>query len=188
MMVKIENGSTEQIQELGLKGAYLCDMARMGLSVPPGFIIPTSACRDFYNRGRSVPDELLDEIKQNLIELEAKTGRTYGGGEKPLLLSVRSGAPVPMPGMMDTLLNLGVVQEKMNDLEGARDTYLRSLRADPSSANTYYNLAVLYWKQGNWAEVVRAFKRMLEINPGDIRARQYLPAAMAKLKAAQQKE
>ncbi|HEY4408413.1 MAG TPA: pyruvate, phosphate dikinase [Acidimicrobiia bacterium] len=91
----------------GGKGAGLARMTTGGLPVPPGFIITTEACGRYKEAGR-LPDRLLAEALDHLTELEAATGRTFGGGSLPLLVSVRSGAPVSMPGMMDTVLNLGL--------------------------------------------------------------------------------
>ncbi|HEV7862156.1 MAG TPA: pyruvate, phosphate dikinase, partial [Acidimicrobiia bacterium] len=93
----------------GGKGAGLARMTLGGLPVPPGFVITTEACRRFKeNGGGDLPDGLLAEVLDHLADLEAATLRTFGGGPKPLLVSVRSGAPVSMPGMMDTVLNLGL--------------------------------------------------------------------------------
>jgi pyruvate, orthophosphate dikinase len=91
---------------LGGKGAGLARMTQAGLPVPDGFIISTRACRDVA--GSRLPAGLLGEIRARLAELERRTGKTFGGGPVPLLVSVRSGAPVSMPGMMDTVLNLGL--------------------------------------------------------------------------------
>ncbi|MDQ1501903.1 MAG: pyruvate, orthophosphate dikinase, partial [Actinomycetota bacterium] len=91
----------------GGKGAGLARMTVGGLPVPPGFVITTEACRRFTEDGR-LPDGLVRGALDHLADLEAATGRTFGGGPKPLLVSVRSGAPVSMPGMMDTVLNLGL--------------------------------------------------------------------------------
>jgi len=92
---------------LGGKGANLAEMARIGMPVPPGFIVTTEACNHFLNRGEGLWPELKTEITDNLRLLEQQTGRIFGG-ERPLLLSVRSGAVASMPGMMDTVLNLGL--------------------------------------------------------------------------------
>ncbi|MFQ5382249.1 MAG: pyruvate, phosphate dikinase, partial [Dehalococcoidia bacterium] len=92
---------------LGGKGAGLCEMTRIGLPVPPGFVVTTEACRRFLDDGR-LPPGLVDEIHEHISLLEKGTGRLFGGGEKPLLVAVRSGAAVSMPGMMDTILNLGL--------------------------------------------------------------------------------
>ncbi len=92
---------------LGSKGANLAEMARIGMPVPPGFIVTTEACNHFLSRGEGLWPELKTEITDNLQLLEQQTGRIFGG-ERPLLLSVRSGAVASMPGMMDTVLNLGL--------------------------------------------------------------------------------
>lgn len=135
MIVRIEDGSLEQVEALGLKGAYLCDMARMGFDVPPGFIIPTRMCKEFFERGGKISGEVFDDIKGHLSALEEKTGRRYGGSSRPLLVSVRSGAAVPMPGMMDTLLNLGMTPvtfqallEETGDPRFVYSSYCRFIR------------------------------------------------------------
>ena len=92
---------------LGGKGAGLARMTQAGLPVPDGFIVSTRACRRYLSDA-AVPAGLTDEIDERLGELERRTGKTFGGGPRPLLVSVRSGAPVSMPGMMDTVLNLGL--------------------------------------------------------------------------------
>ncbi len=97
---------------LGGKGANLAEMTNAGLPVPPGFIVTTEACNAFYANDRQAPDGLWDEVRAAMERLEVETGKTFGGGgENPLLVSVRSGSPVSMPGMMDTILNLGLTDE-----------------------------------------------------------------------------
>jgi pyruvate,orthophosphate dikinase len=93
---------------LGGKGAGLAEMTKLGLPVPPGFIITTDICEKFYEAGRRLPDGLMDEVRKSIRKLEALTGKKLGDAANPLLVSVRSGAPVSMPGMMDTILNLGL--------------------------------------------------------------------------------
>jgi pyruvate, orthophosphate dikinase len=95
------------VDRLGGKGAGLARMTQQGLRVPPGYVIGTEACRSFLAE-KAVPAGLVDEVFSRLAELERATGKVFGGGPLPLLLSVRSGAPVSMPGMMDTILNLGL--------------------------------------------------------------------------------
>ena len=95
------------VDRLGGKGAGLARMTQQGLRVPPGYVVSTDACRR-YLATASLPDGLVGELFEQLAALEASTGKTFGGGPVPLLLSVRSGAPVSMPGMMDTILNLGL--------------------------------------------------------------------------------
>ncbi|MCC5790251.1 MAG: hypothetical protein JJT75_11495 [Opitutales bacterium] len=93
---------------LGGKGDSLSAMTKAGLPVPPGFTLTTASCRAFYEGGESWPEGLDDEVRKNLQKLEERTGRQFGKGARPLFVSVRSGAAVSMPGMMDTLLNCGI--------------------------------------------------------------------------------
>jgi len=104
-------GSAQMKKLLGGKGANLAEMTRLGLPVPPGFTITTEACNDYYRKGEKISAELKEEVFFALGELERLTGKTLGSEDNPLLLSVRSGAYFSMPGMMDTILNLG-----LNDL------------------------------------------------------------------------
>jgi pyruvate,orthophosphate dikinase len=120
---------------LGGKGAGLAEMTRLGLPVPPGFIITTEICEKFYEAGRRMPDGLMDEVRMSIRRLEDLTGKRFGDCENPLLVSVRSGAPVSMPGMMDTILNLGLNDETVEGLakqsgkpEFAWDTYRRFIQ------------------------------------------------------------
>ncbi|KAJ1262828.1 hypothetical protein BS78_09G139800 [Paspalum vaginatum] len=96
---------------LGGKGANLAEMASIGLSVPPGFTVSTEACQQYQEAGRSLPQGLWDEIMEGLVWVEEYMGARLGDPQRPLLLSVRSGAAVSMPGMMDTVLNLGLNDE-----------------------------------------------------------------------------
>jgi pyruvate,orthophosphate dikinase len=98
------------VESLGGKGAGLVRMTRDGLRVPPGCVITTGACH-VYLEQRTLPDGLVEEIRARVGGIEAATGKTFGAGPEPLLLSVRSGAPVSMPGMMDTVLNLGLSRD-----------------------------------------------------------------------------
>lgn len=93
---------------LGGKGANLAEMTRLGLPVPPGFVVTTTACNDYYLQGKTLTEELKAQVSKALALLEKETGKNLGGQENPLLLSVRSGAYYSMPGMMDTILNLGL--------------------------------------------------------------------------------
>jgi pyruvate,orthophosphate dikinase len=125
-------GRAEWRELLGGKGANLAEMARMEIPVPPGFTITTSACRDFQKSG-GLSDELLQEVEASIRWLEETTGKKFGAAENPLLVSVRSGAPTSMPGMMDTVLNLGLSGESVKGLERratrrfALDSYRRLL-------------------------------------------------------------
>ena len=103
-----EEGSKEQKFLLGGKGANLAEMTKLGLPVPPGFTITTEACNAYMDAGDVMPDGLMDEVAEARTALEAKTGKRLGDPEDPLLVSVRSGAAFSMPGMMDTVLNLGL--------------------------------------------------------------------------------
>ena len=108
------NGSMREL--LGGKGANLAEMTRLGMPVPMGFTITTEACTDYYESGKKISDEIEKEIFTYLEKLEAITGKEFGNPENPLLLSVRSGARASMPGMMDTILNLGLNDEVVEGL------------------------------------------------------------------------
>ena len=101
-------GSADQKDLLGGKGANLAEMTRMGLPVPPGFTITTEACRAWMEADHEMPPGLMDEVRQAVAALEEQTGLAFGDPTRPLLVSVRSGAKFSMPGMMDTILNLGL--------------------------------------------------------------------------------
>ena len=101
---------------LGGKGANLAEMCNLSLPVPPGFTMTTEACDHFNKRGSKWPAELNKQVERNIAKLEKLTGKTFGHGDNPLLVSVRSGAAVSMPGMMDTVLNLGLNEETMQSL------------------------------------------------------------------------
>ncbi|MGD0967661.1 MAG: pyruvate, phosphate dikinase [Candidatus Aquilonibacter sp.] len=103
-----DEGDGSMTDLLGGKGAGLAEMTRAGLPVPQGFIITTQACLDFYRAGRTYPSGLDAQVEQSMRELEQRTGKRFGDAADPLLVSVRSGARVSMPGMMDTILNLGL--------------------------------------------------------------------------------
>lgn len=109
-------GKAEMKGLLGGKGANLAEMTNIGLPVPPGFTVTTEACIDYYNNDRALPPGLEDEIKVKLGELERVTQKKFGDVHSPLLVSVRSGAAVSMPGMMDTILNLGLNDETIKGL------------------------------------------------------------------------
>lgn len=106
-----EEGSKEMKTLLGGKGANLAEMKKIGLPVPDGFTITTEACNAYYDAGKAISSEIVNEIEQHLKHLEEKTRKQLGNPEKPLLVSVRSGAFHSMPGMMDTVLNLGLNDE-----------------------------------------------------------------------------
>ncbi|MGZ3539487.1 MAG: PEP/pyruvate-binding domain-containing protein, partial [Thermodesulfobacteriota bacterium] len=101
---------------LGGKGAGLAEMTRMGLPVPPGFIVTTEACLDYYESKKRLPKDLMEEVGENLKKIEEKTGKKFGSAQNPLFFSVRSGAAISMPGMMDTILNLGLNDKTLEGL------------------------------------------------------------------------
>lgn len=111
-----KEGKKEMKSLLGGKGANLAEMTNLGLSVPPGFTVTTEACIEFYNQNKEISDELMNEIKENVAIVEGQLGKKFADKEQPLLFSVRSGAVVSMPGMMDTILNLGLNDETVQGL------------------------------------------------------------------------
>jgi pyruvate,orthophosphate dikinase len=112
-------GSGKMKDELGGKGAGLAEMTNAGLPVPPGFTIQTEACREYMRQG-SVSAEVDDQINEALTRLEQLQGQKLGAGTNPLLVSVRSGAKFSMPGMMDTVLNLGLNDQSTDALAKAQ--------------------------------------------------------------------
>src|SRR5204862_1273160 len=127
-------GDKDQKDMLGGKGANLAEMTNLGLPVPPGFTISTEACRAYLEAG-DLPDGLADEIDEHLASLEKEMGRRLGEPGDPLLVSVRSGAAVSMPGMMETVLNVGLndesvrgLTEQSSDERFAMDSYRRLLQ------------------------------------------------------------
>ncbi len=127
-----EEGDGNNKGLLGGKGAGLAEMTRAGLPVPPGFVVTTEACNAFYRDGKSFPGGMWEQVVEGLRRVEEKTGKKFGDAENPLLVSVRSGAPFSMPGMMDTVLNLGLNEQTVQglaaqtgDLRFALDAYRR---------------------------------------------------------------
>ncbi len=132
---QFEEGSGQMREILGGKGAGLSEMAHMGIPVPPGFTISTEVCKYYYDHNHQYPEQLDDEVKSHLQQLETKTEKGFGNPQNPLLVSVRSGAVASMPGMMDTILNLGlndvIVKEWGKDPSKERfvfDSYRRLLQ------------------------------------------------------------
>ncbi len=127
-----DEGSGKDRKVLGGKGAGLCEMTQIGLPVPPGFVITTEVCTKYYTGGKRLPAGLMAQVKKNIKRIEAKTGKGWNSKENPLLVSVRSGAAISMPGMMDTILNLGLndrtvegLAKKSNNPRFAWDSYRR---------------------------------------------------------------
>ena len=128
-------GDATMRNTLGGKGANLAEMTKLGLPVPQGFTITTDACTQYYEDGRKINDEIMEQIMEAIVKMEEITGKKFGDKENPLLVSVRSGARASMPGMMDTILNLGlnetvveVLAEKSNNPRWAWDCYRRFIQ------------------------------------------------------------
>ncbi|MEY8297657.1 MAG: pyruvate, phosphate dikinase [Emergencia timonensis] len=114
-------GSKDMRSLLGGKGANLAEMTKIGLPVPFGFTVTTEACNKYYEENKTIADEIIDEIHEKMAELENVTGKKFGDTENPLLVSVRSGSVFSMPGMMDTILNLGLNDETVITLSNLTD-------------------------------------------------------------------
>ncbi|MBI4983810.1 MAG: pyruvate, phosphate dikinase, partial [Rhodocyclales bacterium] len=110
-----EEGDGKNKMLMGGKGANLCEMTQIGLNVPPGFTVTTEACLAYLEKSQ-LPDTVWDEVKTHMVALEKKTGKGFGSAENPLLVSVRSGSSMSMPGMMDTVLNLGLNDSSLKGL------------------------------------------------------------------------
>ena len=104
-------GNANMRELLGGKGANLAEMTNIGLPVPQGFTITTEACTQYYEDNREINPDIMAEINEYIVKMEEITGKKFGDKENPLLVSVRSGARASMPGMMDTILNLGLLQK-----------------------------------------------------------------------------
>ena len=117
LLLAFASGDDSMVDLLGGKGAHLAEMTGLGLPVPPGFTITTEACRRFLETG-SVPDELPDLVSDAVRQLEAESGRLLGSVDNPLLVSVRSGGKFSMPGMMETVLNVGLTDGSLPALAG----------------------------------------------------------------------
>ena len=130
-----KEGDAGMRELLGGKGANLAEMTKIGLPVPQGFTITTEACTQYYEDGKTINDEIREQIDAHILKMEEITGKKFGDHENPLLVSVRSGARASMPGMMDTILNLGlnedvvrVLAEKSNNPRWAWDCYRRFIQ------------------------------------------------------------
>src|SRR5258705_9835979 len=128
----LEEGPGDDKSLLGGKGAGLCEMTRAGLPVPPGLIVTTEACNAFFENDKNFPDGMWEQVKEGLKKIGEKVGKHFGDGKNPVLVSVRSGAAFSMPGMMDTVLNLGLneetvkgLAEQTGDLRFSLDAYRR---------------------------------------------------------------
>ncbi len=150
-------GKSEMRDLLGGKGANLAEMANLGLPVPPGFTVTTEVCTAFYANGRKYPAELAAQVDAALAHIEAIAGRKFGDTTDPLLVSVRSGARASMPGMMDTVLNLGLndhtveaLAKSAGDDRFARDSYRRFIQM--------YSNVVLDIEHHNFEEILEEYK------------------------------
>ncbi|MDP3387383.1 MAG: pyruvate, phosphate dikinase [Eubacteriales bacterium] len=130
-----KEGNASMKKTLGGKGANLSEMTNIGLPVPPGMTITTEACLEFYKNGKKLTQEIIDQLHDNLKVVEETMGKRFGDSENPLLVSVRSGAAVSMPGMMDTILNLGLndiavigLAKKTGNERFAYDSYRRFIQ------------------------------------------------------------
>ena len=150
-------GKAEMRDLLGGKGANLAEMANLGLPVPPGFTIPTSVCTYFYAHDKSYPKELKAQVEKALDHVGKLTGKAFGDSKNPLLVSVRSGGRASMPGMMDTVLNLGLndttveaLAEMSGDRRFAYDSYRRFI--------TMYSDVVLGFEHPHFEDILDTFK------------------------------
>src|SRR5436309_7097700 len=178
-------GRADMKNLLGGKGAGLAEMSNLGLPVPPGFTITTEVCTYFYAHGKSYPAELKDQVADGLAALERLLGARFGDANNPLLVSVRSGARVSMPGMMDTVLNLGLNDETVeglarnaDDERFAYDSYRRFIQmyADVVLGVEHHNFEEILelhkedrgvtldteLTAENWKKVVQAYKQRVQ--------------------------
>ena len=157
-----EEGNADMRTLLGGKGANLAEMTRIGLPVPPGFTISTEACNAYLASDKNFPDGVLEQTWIALRELERVTGKHFGDKNNPLLVSVRSGAAISMPGMMDTILNLGLNDDSVQGLAGltgderfAYDCYRRFIQM--------FSDVVLGIEHAVFDEIVEKYKRKLSL-------------------------
>ena len=179
-------GSKDDRELLGGKGANLCEMTGLGLPVPFGFIITTSTCREFFDSGNRLPDKLESEYRVALKLVEEEMGARYGDPDNPLLFSVRSGAPVSMPGMMNTILNLGMndviaegLAKKTGNPRFAYDSYRRFIQMyanvvlgtdDEKFSHIIDSYKAKHGKKldtemtaGDWQAVIAEFKSLVDV-------------------------
>ena len=179
-------GSKDDRELLGGKGANLCEMTGLGLPVPFGFIITTSTCREFFDSGNRLPDKLESEYRVALKLVEEEMGARYGDPDNPLLFSVRSGAPVSMPGMMNTILNLGMndviaegLAKKTGNPRFAYDSYRRFIQMyanvvlgtdDEKFSHIIDSYKAKHGKKldtemtaGDWQAVITEFKSLVDV-------------------------
>jgi pyruvate,orthophosphate dikinase len=184
-----EEGNAGMKGLLGGKGANLAEMTKIGLPVPPGLIVTTRACKDFTTLGQKFPAGLKEQIRNGIALLEEKTEKKFGAGDNPLLISVRSGAPVSMPGMMDTVLNLGLNDRTVEALASATgderfalDCYRRFInmfgdvvmevehhKFESILANQKDKARIYLDNQlsaGDWREIIAEYKKLIQKEAG----------------------
>lgn len=156
-------GNASMRDLLGGKGANLAEMTNIGLPVPPGFTITTETCNDYLKENNQFPEDTLDQVRKGLAEIEKATGKKFGDASNPLLLSVRSGSKFSMPGMMETVLNLGLndstikgVVAKTNDERFAYDSYRRFFQM--------FGSVVLEIDRDKFEEQITAIKKKRNVN------------------------
>lgn len=182
---RFSEGNKEMRDLLGGKGANLAEMTRASLPVPPGFTITTKACNAYHEGGKKLPEGLMEQVEKAMVQLEKETGKKFGSVENPLLVSVRSGAKFSMPGMMDTILNLGLNDETVEGLARltdnprfAYDSYRRFIQMFSNvvlGLDEYLFEEVIHKQKevkgvqydpeleaSDWKEVISQFKRIVE--------------------------
>ena len=185
-----EEGSADMRLLLGGKGANLAEMTNIGLPVPPGLTLTTETCKEYFKAGKHFPAGMEDQLWAKLAQVEAKIGKKFGDKEDPLLVSVRSGAPISMPGMMDTILNLGLNDETVqglikvtNNPRFSYDSYRRFIQmfADVVMGVEHYNFELALEKQKekqgvkedkdltaeSLQEVIKEYKRIVRQETGE---------------------
>lgn len=184
-----EEGNAKMKNLLGGKGANLAEMTNIGLPVPPGLIITTEACKDFTALGKKFPEGMEEQVRESIIVLESRLNKSFGDKTNPLLVSVRSGAPVSMPGMMDTVLNLGLNDQTVEALAAATgnrrfamDCYRRFINmfGDVVMEVEHHKFERILERQkekskvrfdnqlsaDDWAEVVGEYKKLIQRETG----------------------
>ena len=161
-------GNAELSALLGGKGANLAEMTNIGLPVPPGFTITTEVCTEYYSGEKCLPTGLADEITTAIADVEKKIGKKLGDRANPLLVSVRSGAKFSMPGMMDTILNLGLNDETIrglinstNDERFAYDAYRRFIMM--------FSNVVMGIPKEEYEQIFKALKKRLDVKFGVVK-------------------
>ncbi|MCG0274745.1 MAG: pyruvate, phosphate dikinase [Thermosediminibacteraceae bacterium] len=186
---KFNEGSASMKNLLGGKGANLAEMMHIGLPVPPGFTVTTEACTRYYEEGKKIAEEILQQVFDALEDLEEMTGKKFGSPDNPLLVSVRSGAPISMPGMMDTILNLGLnditvegLARSTNNKRFAYDCYRRFIQMfgdvvlNVEHEKFEHIISTVKEKRGvtydteltaeDWQEVIKNYKGLVEEHTG----------------------